>query len=157
MYGTHSPNLKASLSFLLKPNHVSIWPPNPLDPPPTYVATQHASDDESHKPHCTLPEHTHGWQWWFFFPLDQLLCKAHQGSEYKIGIQVLSRKKKSPLNMPGSAELIVLSRNCCCPAALETIWKNHSRDGAKWKERLKQCFIKGEKKKNSFKKVICVS
>ena len=148
MCGIHSPNLKALLSFLLKPNHVSIWPPNPLNPLPlmwqlSVLLLMRATS------HCALPEHTHGQQRWFFFPLDQLLCKAHQGSEYKICIQVLRKKgKKAHWICQAQLNLLYYLETTLAPAALETIWKNHSRDGAKWKGRLKQGFIK--RKKNSF-------
>lgn len=37
---------------------------------------------------------TGGTREWFPFPWAWLLCQAHQGSVYKIGIQVLRKKKK---------------------------------------------------------------
>lgn len=35
------------------------------------------------------------------------------------------------------------------PAALQTVWKNHNRAGAKYKGRLKECFLK----RKAFKKL----
>ena len=88
----YSPNLKAAFSFFLESNYVlprTSQPPRP----PTSVAAQHASRLWGPRTPARRGSMQTGGGW-FFFPSAWLLCKAHQGSVYKIGIQVLRKKIK---------------------------------------------------------------